>query len=315
MPYKRKYGKMSFRKRKRKSSSFRKKYTVSIGKLVSKKIDTLYEIRSKEIAEQVLKGARVMLCERQFLWGDYSRALNEYGVGNLITWEGSCEAMHRIRKGDSALVANPAQADDPDTRMVNEQLEAALDGTYVSSPVISQHGRRNGQFVLVTGGSLDIRMKLPAITQNIFKRVKVYFSIVQVTEDWETLTTQGTIPVEPIARQLLTVRPWGYSGLRDDDLVFRNLTQKFNRKTLCSGMKTLRYSQLDCDLKFSKISFSFKKPKKLEFALLDQTGERTVKYRFYAVVRTEIPDSFGAGGQAEQIPQIHCVSKLNYFEE
>lgn len=295
----------------------KRKYAVSKSRLLDKKINTLFEKRSKEIAQEEIAKARVTLIRRQYLFGEegFPRsqdfASGVWGEGSQITWDGSVVEISNIPKSDIASQINVPQQDDPETN-VNEQLaDMAADGQLQLHTVAPNHGERNTESVKVTGFSVAIRasVKRSGTLDPIYDGVFLKYSVVAVKND-----DIDIVGWEPPAERVLPMKRFGYDGQLD--LTELAETSLIKYKTLLKGKMHLKTSFNMGNVKIKEHHVKLPKPLLLSWNPLDQTGQRPNRVKLFFVIRSTIPAPQGQQDDTydEYYPTVNACVKTRYFE-
>ena len=301
--------------RRRKKHSYRKRVTVSKGKLMDKKINTLFEIRAQEIARHEAAKTRVVLVKRNTWFGEYKPLTNYFGRGVFLSFKGLVQELSRIRLVDIATMANVPVADNLQSTDFDEQKDQQADGTNVLAPQHDINGERTGQEVLITGCQIKVRAKYneggafleqPERVEDIIIKYAIY----RVKEDWGATPT----PTPPTAHQLMTWRPWNYCAAIDDDEQIA--TYRYKKYTCCEGELKMQARSAGQNVRFGSASVKFKKPHKLEFHLANQDGSLPRHYKYFLVLRSSA-SSENTGSVPEASvpkPEIMAFTRLNYYE-
>lgn len=305
---------MVYGKKKRVSKKlYKRKYKVSVGKLLDSKINTALERRMVEVAQKEARSHRVSLCKREILYGEYDRETHTFKNFKPVDWKGRISYLSDLRAVDIATMANQAQADDPDT-MVDEASEALGDGTNVLMPNTPIDGRRDGQHVLVTGCDIKIKARIVPgedFDENIqtqdlqHQNIKIKFGIYRVSADWDNLLGAG-VPNEPKPREVQSWRPWSYTASLDN---LEDARTNINPKRVCcEGELTITQNEYSNAIRGGYARVRFKKPQLLKFAVGDQAGKRPIKYKYFTVVRANC----STGLDTFYKPHICVMSRLFY---
>jgi len=294
-------------KYKRRNYGYRSKKKKSYGitaKLLDKKINTAYEVAAKRIAQEEIAKNRVSLVKRDYIFGDYVPASNEYVDGVSIDFLGKIVYISDIDLIDNVTSVNVPKPDDPLT-MDNEALD--LDGVNQIAPTQNPNGRRNNNTVIFTGVSLELRGKIERLLDAdpmTYDNVKLQYEIIQ-----EIPNVYNTPYVIPTVQQLMAWRGFGYTPKIDADA--EELIRTAKRKTLLKGTMMLNLSEGNTDIKFDKTYVKFKRPIKIQYALGDQNGtDPILGGRIFLCIRSTVPNS----AHSKHKPIVHCATKLYYYE-
>lgn len=291
----------------------RKKYKVSVGKLASKRVDTLIERRMQEIAKKEIKKSIVKLYDRNYYWGTVDKEANAVTQGRRVFYDGIVQRICQIDKQDINQVLNAPDAEPDDAKM---QEEVDADGAVQGMFTQTMHGRRVSDIIKVDGFTVSIKSFMDrcpnefdhggagpnavgnaAWHQWFLRRpngeydrilpetIIVKWALVRVYDDQAPLGP--IIQTIPTVESLLPFRPWGYTAALDDDL--KNETLLIKKRTLCKGSFSFRAD--DTRNKDKTITFykGFKNPLTVKYLPEDQNGQQTVSSRFFFVMRTNVP--------------------------
>lgn len=303
---------------------YRKKYKVSVGKLLDKKVNTALERRMVEISKAEIDKSRVMLVRRQYIFGDETFggfnqqfSTGRWQTGSDVTWSGSVIEMSNIAKTDVATTINNPPADDPETNMDEQKQDALDDGPNQLMTVASHHGERESDSVKLTGFSVALRVTVrqSEITLQESDRINLYDS---VTVKWAIVSVQhdeiGTVGWEPTADRVLPLPRFGYDPKLDTDEAQK--TGNFKYKTLFKGKIILNKSENRPDIKIVEKHIKLKNPLLLQYSSRDQTGQRPLKRKIFFVIRSTIPSPEGEEDVQfdEYYPTITGCLRTRYYE-
>lgn len=279
--------------------------------LSDKKINTLVEVRMKEIAQDQIKKDRKLLTSRKYLFVKYDKHKNTFDPfpmrPDLIDFTGRCVELSNIPKTDSETVVNLPQLDDPLT-MGNEQLDDN-DGANQVAIYDPINGYRFTDQIYLQSVSAQLRIRSEQLEDtdlDIYGQMKIYYAFV-LWKDEETAMDIETFKPEPI--QLMSKpKSWGFSAKLDTSL---NATYTgLQTRILCSGECVLNLNDIETSEKYHTIFKKFDKPILLNFKSDSQTGQKVDK-KIYFVARSTVPEHI----DFKKIkPSMYVCTKLNYFE-
>lgn len=311
------------RKNRRNYKKSNKSYKVSIQKLASKKIDTLFEKRMVEIANS----NRVSLISRKFLFGTYDKTNNFISsFGDVVknNWLGRVVELSNIPKIDLNFVVNAPQIDDPDTQF-NEN-SGDPDGAQQGMVTQSNHNRRQGDSIKVHGISVQmICQMLPYIhTETNHEVVGAWpgsENYPKTTIKWSVVSVRNvdnaTPNIEPEAYNVIKMHTYGYSNRLDTDEADDTALYKY--KTLMNGTINM-FSSYDRHKSYNVTRYlKFNEPLIIQYAPTSQNGQVCLKDKLFFCLRTNIPNAADIGGLADDTltyayPRIFTITKLHYYD-
>lgn len=330
----------------RKSKKGRKaKYNVKTSKLRDKKINTLIERRIQEIAKKEDAVQRINLIKRQFWYcgqpqdpnhQQMVRSHNKYAAGAQVFYNGLFEQIGELEKVDINQVVNAPRA-----FSANEFAYQEQDGVNVGMATAPQHGRRLGDQIKISGWTLGMKVLFPAVqtlqqdhqiiggindpevppTQppDVPRQIETVVLKYAIVGIMTNTAVQGDQGADPTPADLLTYRSWGYSPLLD--FVEGNVEKYVKRRTFVKG-------ELKCNLSTHRNKdmtteryVKLKSPLTVKYDPNDQNGTRTGAWRFFLVLRSNVPHTSGtfpAGAQpydySAYAPRVSAFTKMHYFE-
>lgn len=298
-------------KRKIPKKLYKRKYRVSVGKLLDKKVNTALEKRSKEIAIKEINKQRKVNLSRKFLFFKYDSSTNEFldhapALINFakVNWGGRmCELTQFITKTDIEIVANVPPQDEKVT-----ELNEALDGDGIAQGASTQRreGRRENEDIYITSISARIRIIIPPRTSadnSGIQNIKMKFAIVKHRPE-DALAANLTDP-----KELLTWKPFGYSPQEDREKEAEDNRRK--KRTLARGKYTINLNNTRGTEAYRIIYTKLKKPIHISFKPADQNGTSSSE-KIYFVARSTVPT---VPSYDSNQPSIHVCTKLRYYEQ
>lgn len=245
---------------------------MSKSKLLDTKINTAFEVRALAIAKAEAAKTRVRCIYRDFMQGNYNPATNAFSDHVVINFTGQREELGPIPR--------ISEADN-----------------------ISIQGTRTADAIKVTGFGVDIKVSLeenqslPLIQESIF-----VWRLVGVYDDWVSA------PAVPSVDELLKWYQFGYSPMLDVSPDPVHNTRKV--KTFMKGKVFLRgHDAAPRDRTVSRY-LKLKNPLLLEYNPDAADPDVPLKWRFYFVCRSNIPDAH----DDNIAPRICSAIKLYYFQ-
>lgn len=327
----------------------KKKVYVDMKKLQDQKINTIWEERMVQIAQDQQKSYvnRMWLTDAP---NGLRNTVPDLGIrGENYSWHGYtyitatpyvCEYIDVIKASDINQPINQTDAQNPDAAGATRGMVTA-----------SQHGFRSGNSVKIKGISLDMRIisdfglellhntdnntaleiiaRAYAITKgNIYLEYKVV--LVSVSN-----TNQALPSGDEVAVLALTYNNWGYSPVLDIEEKSENRTYKY--KTLMSG-------RINCSpsVSFSKIGHDvapvplvdhdptcniipyfrelkqykeFNPPIRIDYDPADQLGKSKTRQAIYFIAKSNFDATNMDPIQRSACPRIACISKAYYYNE
>lgn len=338
------YGKKRGRSRKKFSRKVsKKKYGVSIGKLASKRIDSLLEKRMQEIARKESKKDLVKLVDRNYYFGQVDTAANCYTGGRRLFYDGLVTQVCEIDRADINQPLNNPDADPDEAKM---QEEPDNDGVAQGMLTEPMHGKRLGDTIKIDGFTISIKAfmdrcpnelwprDLPganpdevgtnawhqwftrqangSYTRTLPESVYVRWALVRVY-DRNAQTAPIIAPVPPVSA-LCPFRPWGYTAALDRELATDTLWTK--KVTLASGKFAFRAGDIHNKDKTINIRRFFKNPLTVQYLAEDQNGQQLVNSRFFFVMRSNIPQltTTQLVDYSPFAPKVMVMFKTHYHE-
>jgi len=305
------YAKRRYRKKRGKRS--KRVYRVKKSKLLDRKINTLFEKRAQEIAEDVHKKGMITKILRKQWFSPYDILQNVFGAPGAqaaISWSGISTQLSDVHKTDQNFIANVAQNDNPlsvvgPSGSGNENNDG--DGLGQGMTTVSDLTRRAKNMIQCTSISIGIRCAvdgvLPADATVRFDGCWLHYWIGTVKDD--RFRTDPEFVPQP--EELLALSRFGYEAKLDSQQSL--LTNLVKKRTILKGKFYMRFRRDRCDVKFKE------KHKKLKFKLHytpeSQNGALMEdSKKIILVLRSDIPDT------AEEIykPKVWVYTKLRYTE-
>lgn len=322
----RKYAKRRFRRRRKK-----KKLSVSRRKLADKKINTLFEVRAKQIAAKEVRKALIPLVYRQFFaWGtgdengpvsfDYSQK------GTTIPLEGAKYEMQTI----------------------------PLRTTSAGGATAPTNGFRSTDIVKIYGVTVGIRCEFQNFEQSVnpgLEHNALHWAVVGCRTKLNAYLRASDIPSpvlqnEPVlplnqkiivlqdhrirTQELLPLTPWGYSERIDNVVVpvgasatelaknpYSAMGHYSWKKTFHRGVvrsRLIKEENTPNVKRFSKF-IRFKKPLTMHYVTGDGTGSTlNGPMKLFLCMRSEIPLNPMSGIDNEYLPKVCGFYKLHYYD-
>lgn len=296
---------------------YKRKYKVSVGKLLDSKINTTLERRMKKISLDVHNSQIIKLQFRQFLMGTFDRTTNIFGLGSKIDWTGqimSCVQIQKLDNATSVTVAPAANVQQTPSSYINP-------GGNVIAPITGKDGFRTADYIKVTGISLDINIQQDRVldthasaTNSVptlippYSYADVWLSIVQWNELDSDLIAQKPNPME-----LLKVPIMGFSNKIDFEYAKEYLGAMLKKKTLWRQRIRMPIRLRNTTIRNKRVFLNFKdKPILVQYDSADQNGQEVIKNKLFFVVRSTIP---AAAVYTPYKPRVRLVMKTHYNED
>lgn len=277
-------------------------------KLADKQVNTLIELRMKEVAQKEIQKQRKLLTSRKYIFHRYNPATNEFfnlpSASHLVSWTGKVIELSNISQVDIEMAVNAPQSDDPDTA-ANENLDG--DGLAQGAPTQGINGRRESNQIYIQSVSAQLRIRSQRLGNNEtdeYGRVHVKYAFV-LWRDEEVIMSDPT--QEPDAQELLMMNVFGYAGKLD--LSLEQTFHSLKTKVLCKGETFLNMNEDYTSEQWKTIFKKFEQPIKIQYAVASQNGQEC-NQKLYFVCRSSIPDSADNGVK----PTVYAVTKVNYWE-
>lgn len=277
--------------------------------------NTVTKIASKVARLEAAKN-RISLVKRNYLFPEalgipvYTPTTNVFSNGLPCDWLGYRVRMMRVPLQDVDMVVNAPEFDDPLTQD-NEFLDG--DGLAQGQITKSQHGRRTGNVIKLSGIGINIRLRLPPGTgmtthspdPKLFGKVEFKWAVVL----WRSNQMANPL-IHPEVHELLEYRPWGYTPKLDIDLSRFHKDVKI--RTLMSGKTTLRQTDSNQVDRYISRFLRLKDPIEIKYQVGDQNGTASESWRCYFVCRSNVPASDADYDSVR--PQVVACSKCFYYE-
>lgn len=303
---------MVYKKNNKRPSKFlyKKKYSISTGKLKDKKINTLVEKRMKEIAIQEDNKRKEKLVYRQFLLGQYDRDTNIFGGGSNITWGGIIMPVAPIQKTDNSTavtVAPAANAEQTPTTYVNP-------GANVIAPVTGQNGFRIGDFVYIYGISLTYVIEQPRFLDADITRVPDYsYADIHLAIVKCIYPGSEAVASEPDAMEVLKVPIYGFDKKLDIEFAQDNLGLNIKKKTIWKVKHRMKIAINKTNIIERSVYIDLKdKPLQVSYDKLDQNGQEVIGFKPFFALRSTIPSH---ADYTAYRPKVRAVMKVYYNNE
>lgn len=242
-------------------------------KLLDKKINTALEVRMQQIAEKEVAQNRVHLCLRENPQGTYVPATNTFTVRDEINFSGEITEIGLVPK-------------------------APLED-------ISLQSKRTTNLIKITGFSIDLNVGMNEnASQPKIRNSTLSYALVKVYDDWSE--DPGAITVD----EGLKWKTFGFSSLLDSNDITEISTRKISN--IIKGSCNLRaHDAYPINKSVSKY-VKLKNPITMEYQNEDDVSGITdpLKYRFYWVVRSNIPDA----NDKEIFPTLVSSIKMYYYQ-
>ena len=244
------------------------------------------------------------LIYRQFLFGPYAPTTNVFTGGKLVDYSGAVCPLAQIQLQDQATQVTIVPANNPNQ---NPQTWKTP-GVNTIAPIRSYDGFRRGQWISMTGMSIEIRSAitaLSAVAAPLYDSAQLHYRVFMAM--WpDSDLTDARPDLEDLGQ---FVHRFGHT--KKLDLVEFEETKNFKIRYLFKGELNMRCNTLNSDVKFRRHYITFPKPLKVEYLAAEQNGRRIVRWKPFIAFQSDIPA--GAGYDAYK-PLIHCVTKLHYYD-
>lgn len=294
----------------------KKKYSLSIGTLASKKIDSLLEKRIVEISKQ--QAAKVRLnCVLRQTQGVYDDQANEFESPIVTALAGNFLELAVIPRADYNAMATAAISDITGLPGgTNEDESDTNYGAVIGLLGHSRHGHRTNDTVQLRSFFCKLRIQMDessAVSEAM--GCTVTFAIVRCQALFDDVLN---VP-NPSVNNLLPFKPWTFSRELDVAIRPEELQQHYKVKVLAKKTVYIGLRDDFPDTRFETISYKFKDPMKHEFQRSDTnlhavtenqiSGKITMLNKYFLVYRSDCPES------AEKKPQVHVCAFTNYYDE
>lgn len=257
------------------------------------------------------------------------RDYNLYSPGTAVYYNGKILQIATIDKQDINVPVN-LPADDADPDLFNN-LDA--DGAAQGMVTESMHGRRMGEIVKITGFTVSVKAFFAALQPlsqfseavggghqaaqppNVprqLETVVLKWALVGVRDDQAVMGNLGDIPD---IEALLPFPAWGYSKHLDlDEARFR---QTIKLRTFVTGEFSVNIQNTRHKDKTATEFVRLPKPLEVKYAVNDQNGRVTRTWRFFLVLRSNVPhgpDGTQTHNYSAYAPLISAMTKTHYFE-
>lgn len=311
-----------FRKRRRgrpgrRRRGGKKKYKVSTAKLRDKKINTLFEIRAKQIAKAEVRKQHPSLVFRKYILGQYLQAHNEWDAGTRLDWAGVSYHPCQIPLTDAAAIVQSGVVVDPLFPMPLEDQANQFGrpfGINVVATQFSQDGFRLGYKIKISSITMQLRAHMDVITdiQQLFDDVYVKYSLVSFHDAATPLQAVKLAPEDG-----MSMKRWGYVS-KIDTLEREKIGDTCHLRYWGSGGFNIRCKPLTCTQKFITKRWNLK-GLNYEYASNDpsgphaqsQYGQRVLGPKLFIILRCTTP----VAANVQYKPKIHCCVKVNYTNE
>jgi len=307
-------------KKKKKISKrlFKKKYNLSVGKLLTTRIDSALERRMKQIAEDTHDASITKLIYRQYLMGTYDRTTNIFGIGSFIDWRGIICPLAQIQKLDNATNLTLPVAPNPEqtpTSWVNP-------GANVVAPVTGRDGFRIGNQIKIHGISINMNIEQPRILDQLAESPEPPEPVLIPTYTyahirWGIVTAKydgsDAVAAQPQPEDVLDMPIYGWSSKLDKVYNENDLNQdKIIHKTIYKDDIRMKISFKNSNIYDKKYYIDLKdKPLIVTYNQFDQNGQVVVGAKPFLVFRSSIPRD---AGYDIYKPRIRLVCKAYYSD-
>lgn len=294
----------------------------------------MFESRAKAIAKAEIAKNTVRLVDRNFYFGSVARDNNCFTGGRRILFDGIVKQIAEIDKADIEM---PLNNPDDDSDESPEQKEEDFGGVTQGMTVLSAHGTRFTDIVLIDGFKIDLKIFQDAInlpenpgTPNVqlaqwFDRsangslvrqwpeeVVLEYYIIQC---WYPAAQQtGSNPADmPTLIELVKSRLWGYNSKLD---VLENAEYVWSKKRiLAKGVVRYKLTELPIDKTVHRF-VKMRNPLKQKFLPRDQNGQQATLFKLFFVLRSNIPTSGPNQPVSYEMfaPRVHLCLTTHYHE-
>lgn len=313
---------MAFRRFKRRKGGSRrrgyrkKKYSVSVGKLASKRVDTLIERRMVSLAKKEIAKDRVNLTLRRQI-NAYDPATNHFAVPvAALTFDGwgplviednlrLAADVYLATNSQPVFTNNPLTTDNEVTYPQIYDVNTALPVI----PVSTLNGTRQGPAVRIDSIHVKLRVELHESTALAYTSSSTAtFAIFRVQKDFATSSTI------PSVRELFAAgryRPWNYSS-KIDTPTEELLGEPWKIKKLAERTVILKTHDAFPRAKFTSLTWKPKSSVMHKFIANSADGN-SLEYKYLFAARSNIPN-IATGTIQDCQPTFHAVVFLNYHE-
>lgn len=306
-----------------------------MGKLLDKKINTVFEKRAQQIAQDEIQKSETRLVSRKFWNSTYNPQTNLHGGAVPCDWNGVIFPLTVIPNSDiEYMIPADARLDIPESKMEEDAsvLGAGQNipqggienevGSGLGAHDVPMHGYRRGDFIKVKGISINLRAWVDKLRENSINRqydnCLLHYKVVHVKDHAQETTALWAPPVKSV----LPIRSWGFCAKIDTGETTFPANTKV--RVLGKGTIALRASTDHCVQKNLKRYLDFKKKPvficyqkttwdqsqpPVPTYRLDSTGQYNIKGAIYLVCRSNIPATL----QGER-PYLSAVTKVYYTD-
>lgn len=308
------YGRKTRRRRTRRGG--KKKYSVSVGKLRDKRINTLLERRMQAISKREVAKAHPAMCLRQYLWNGYNVDTNVQENFQPLTFETvQCVCQTQVPLIDNESEPLQAGGDIPETGVDESQgsqgIEGGIDafGMTMTAPHGLLDGSRRGDSIKVSGWEALLAYKqVRALYTTLPEREysTVLWSLIFLRND--QTTGQQYVPDQLMRKRIMAIRPKHFGFHSRLDPTTDNVQKQVSFQTLASGKIRCPIGDKTIN-RVRKIFWRPKNPKTISYRGGDHKGQYAIKGHIYLLLCS---DTSASAPYNLFLPSVTVCTKLFY---
>lgn len=305
------YGKRSRKSRRPSRKLYKKKYKVSVGKILDKKINTAVERRMVEVSKaEIAKSQPPNKIFRRFMYAEYDADTNEFDSETVFDWDGDVVHVAQIPIIDNSTQVAVAPGED---LALNPSIPEYYRGDNVIAPSQPQNGYRENSTIFIKNISLQMKIWMSPLTdnrtltgttnvqryENEFNHVTFYWELVQLTQEQNEVTQWY-----PAFKDVVRRKTFGYSARLDFEEALE--TGYTHKKVLLRGSRTLRQSRET--KKEVNVNIYHKCNIRYQFHALSQNGQNLIGKKIFLCCYADVPSS----APSIYKPHVAMCCKIGY---